>query len=152
MNTGKLSIQYLQHDSLMLGPISERLRQIRHWNRLLADAIPEDSRPLLQHCHIIHADKTTLTLVTDSPHWATRLRFLTPKLLAALKTQPEFSALTTIRHKVIPLTSGKASQRKGKKNKQLLSQRNAELLKHTAETVRHPGLRAVLRKMAKGMS
>lgn len=149
MNIGKLSIQYLQYDTQALGPLSDKLKEIRRWNRILTENMPADSLSLLQHCHIIHADKTTITLIIDSPNWATRVRFLTPTLIAALKRQPEFGDLTTIRHKVAPMTSGKMPQKKVKKSQTPISKKNATLLSHTAETVQHPGLRAVLKRMAK---
>src|SRR5438477_12043404 len=100
MNTGKPSMDYLQRDSPSLGPLFSRLAQIRAWRASLAASLsPEDQR-LLQHCHVIHADETNMTILVDSPHWATRLRFLTPMLIASLRKQPGFAKLTAIQCKV----------------------------------------------------
>jgi len=148
MKTAFHSKHYIHSANTTLGPLAARLAGIQRWNLLLAEALPKEHSLILSHCHAVHADPTSLTLVADSPHWATRLRFLTPTIIENFRKYPEFAALKSIHCKIAPGT-GQGALRRSKKPKMPLSHQNAELMLMTAETIRHDRLKKILQRMAK---
>ena len=148
MNTGKRSILYFQQDSQPLGTLFTQLAKIREWNRLLADSLAPEDHALLQHCKVIHADPTGFMIMVDSPHWATRLRFLTPTLISTLKKRAGMENITAIQHRIALPHSGQAVRLKKSSTKFSLSPGNSRLLLEAAEEIRHPKLKAALKKLA----
>lgn len=81
--------QRLHHlgDQDALGAILSRVARQR---LLLAAVQARLAPPLDQHCRYAALENGRLTLVTDSPVWGARLRFLAPELLSYLRdTQGE---------------------------------------------------------------
>jgi hypothetical protein len=60
------------------------LNAVERQRLLLAAVQARLAPPLDQHCRYADLDNGRLTLVTDSPVWAARLRFLAPELLTGL--------------------------------------------------------------------
>ncbi len=79
---------------------------IRHSQRLLAidkllgECLPQE---LFSHCRTVQASVLELTIAVDSAVWLTHLRYLKPRLIAALKTHLSMflSKRFTISHSII---------------------------------------------------
>jgi hypothetical protein len=87
----------------------------------------------------------TLLLQTDSPVWATRLRYQTPKLLETLRNTPEWGSIQHIRIQVRPAAHPPRSRPSRRIN---LSHQNATLLRTTAESLTDPRLKSALLRLA----
>ena len=102
--------------------------------------------PLDQHCRVANLKNGVLTLQTESPAWAARLRYTVPQLLAALRADPRLeSAFTTIRVSVVPQQVRR--DRPGRRAS--LSSRSADSLRAAAEGMSDPRLAAALRRLAR---
>ena len=65
--------------------LSAILTAVERQGLLLAAVRARMAPPLDQHCRHAALENGRLTLVTDSPVWGARLRFLAPELLASLR-------------------------------------------------------------------
>jgi hypothetical protein len=83
-----------------------------------------------------------LVLYTDSPAWATRLRFAAPGLRAAL------SGFDDTQVRVVPGSSGPAPGTGSGSRKARLSRRAAEQIRVMAGTISDPELRQTLARLA----
>ena len=85
------------HDTMALTPVSQRIRHlgdqdamgallhaVERQRLLLISVQARLPPPLDQHCRYADLEKGRLTLVTDSPVWGARLRFLAPELMTSL--------------------------------------------------------------------
>jgi hypothetical protein len=52
------------------------------------------------HFQLSNIEKNVVTIVVDSPSWATRLRYNTPKILDIMNNQLNFKTIKTVRIKV----------------------------------------------------
>lgn len=113
---------------------AELLRQINHsFHQLLYDA------NLAEHCQVMSWKQGCLTIRVDSAAWATRLRFLTPQLLASLRI--ELKELKEICYRVRP---AEVTTPLNYWKKAPLSSESAELLTTVAENVIDMKLKAAL--------
>lgn len=88
----------------VLNPGSGPLAQLRRHARRIA-AAQERLAALLpvemaRHVRVANLSSTGLTLVADGPGWGTRLRFLEPKVLAMLATDPAFAGVERLKIRV----------------------------------------------------
>ncbi len=100
--------------------------------------------PLCDHFILANIDRTTLTVHTDSPAWAAKLRFLTPDILSHAQKLCSPISPKTIRIKVVlPNNDSKKTKRKA-----YLSTKNAKLILDTANSITDPVLRDALTRLS----
>ena len=119
----------------------ERGRQLTHE---LQAVLPS---PLASYCQAGDLFEHKLTIITTSPVWAAKLRYLLPTLLQAFRSIPSLEQVTDIDIKISNLpqqTRTTAPTRKAH-----LSRQSAELIRQTAETIDDPDLRASLLKLSR---
>jgi hypothetical protein len=101
--------------------------------------------PLNDHCQVLALRDQTLILAADSPVWAARLRFHTPRLVKQFSRHLSVP-LRTVKVRVCPISgasapaSRAAPKRRGTVGKQALLQ--------AANTVSDPELKSALQKLA----
>jgi hypothetical protein len=120
-----------------------RAQALRELDGLLDRHIPA---PLSHHSRVMSLRDATLVLAADSPVWAARLRFHTPRLLKQLRGNPAVK-VRTVQVRVRPAESPQATGTGLPKPRQL-SASNADTLQQTARSVSDPGLRAALMRLA----
>jgi len=100
--------------------------------------------PLNRHCRIANYANNTLTLHTDSPGWAAKLRFITPDILNFMRNNCHLSEIKTVRIRImIPDT------KPVKTSKHLaLSQTTAGHIKEVASSMSDEGLRQSLFRLS----
>jgi len=129
---------------LKQGPAAKllaRARSLADLQRLVRRLLPE---PLGAHCTVLNLHNGSLSLATDSPVWAARLRFLAPRLVKQLECQKSCQ-VRAVRVSVLPPASPRDQappRRAG------LSAEAGTLLEHTADAIEHEPLRTALRRLA----
>lgn len=124
----------------------------------LSRRIDEDSRlqhawharvpePLASHAHPVRYAAGLLFVHVDTPAWASRFRHQQPALIASLRSNPVFRALTNIRFRVIP-RKPPISNVPPRSQPTRLSPEAAKVVSQTASTIEDPGLRAALERLA----
>jgi len=93
--------EYLHTHNKTLTVLFTKLSQLTQWNNALTACL-ENFGPIKKHCQVINRSGDALLVVTDSPDWLTRLRFLIPDLLPALKQHPGLESIKAICCKVNP--------------------------------------------------
>ena len=109
---------------------------------IVHDLLPS---PLKEHCRVLSVRDTALVLAADSPVWAARLRFHSPRLvkqLANIKTVK----LRTVQVRVRPVDRPPAPVKR--LVKPVLSENSSVALEQAARGVRDPDLKAALLRLA----
>jgi hypothetical protein len=70
------------------------------WTNQLRALLPQD---LASECRVANVRDQVLTVHINNAAWATRLRFLIPGLLESLNRLADFTSVTEVRLKVVPL-------------------------------------------------
>jgi hypothetical protein len=133
-------------------PVTELLSSSSNLRLLLAQSQEQRSLlkqihallppPLDRHCRAVLAKQQRLILYTDSPAWASRLRFFSRNLLDQLsKTGLGYKRV------VVRVTLPREPTHRKPRRSQRLSPGNAELLAQVAETIDDPLLGAALRRL-----
>jgi len=99
--------------------------------------------PVDSHCVCADLTENGLVLVADAPVWATRLRFLVPRVAESL---PGLPAKTPVHVKVLP-TEGLPKRPRDDRKLQL-SARNAGLLRQLAQDILDPELSRALKRLS----
>lgn len=133
----------------ILGANSEYLSEIRRRIAVI-QAIQDKLKaklppPLSEHFIIANISKDTLTLHTHSPAWAAKLRFNTPEILRCVQEHFDARSPKSLRIKVVPESPQPALPLR----KIRLSEKNAQLIKQTAETITDPALRDALVRLSR---
>ncbi len=106
--------------------------------------------PLAEHVCPVRYAQGVLSLQTDSPVWASRLRQYEPELIARLRREDYLRALRGLRVRVVPSRAAQpsrsAAQRAVPKRP---SKQVAAAIRGTAENIADPVLRACLQRLAK---
>jgi hypothetical protein len=110
---------------------------------LVAAHMPPELRA---RCHVANVSEGVLILCAESAAWTTRLRFHAPTLLAALRVQPEFTALHEIRVRVA--TPQAAPRTPPATPAPQLPAAAADHLRAAAACIEAPALRAALLRLA----
>ena len=77
-----------------------KAKQLQTTQAALLTLLPTELAP---HCWVMNISQEILVLGVNSPHWATRLRYLAPHLLPDLKRiLPHLAPVTKIHAKVRP--------------------------------------------------
>lgn len=135
-------------------PISELLTSSGNFHILLSQAREQQlllgrirealPSPLDQHCQAVLGKEHRLILYTDSPAWASRLRFFSRNLLDQLsKTGLEFDRVM-VRVMALPVPKHRKPRQP-----QTLSPANARLVTQVAETIDDPLLGAALKRLGR---
>ncbi len=145
-NTAGVTIQNIwKNESNTCAALFRRSAELQVFQEKLKAKLP----PLLRdHFILANVDKTTLTIHTDSPAWAARLRFQTPDILAHTRVICSPCSPKTIRIKVV-LPENKPERERVKVN---LSPKNAQLIRETAESITDPVLRNALIRLSRHKS
>ncbi|MDH5378395.1 MAG: DUF721 domain-containing protein [Gammaproteobacteria bacterium] len=87
----------LSRSSSHLGHLLAVAEQIKTLNRLVMEVLPPESQA---HCAVIPITGQKLTLLVNSPVWASKLRMMQSTLLKTLQQKPELANVKTlaIRH------------------------------------------------------
>jgi hypothetical protein len=109
MRTGNLQslARLLQKQPGELKALLAHAARLESLSRQISAWLPE---PLAEHARVANVDPQRLVLQTDSPAWATRLRYLAPPLLAYLKQQPDLAGLLNVQVRIRPAASGTADR------------------------------------------
>jgi len=103
---------------------------------------------LAEHCCEARLRGTVLTLFTDTPVWASKLRFITPRLLSELRSQ--FPGLASISVKT-QVAQRRRPVRPRRKNAARHSDRAAATVDDGADSVTSPALRFALKRLARAL-
>jgi hypothetical protein len=136
--------------NILNNPCSGQLQAlVKHVYMLqrLDDRLNQCLPPLLKsHCKVGDIRDDVLVLNVTSPVWATRLRYLTPSILAFMQRQCALATLRTIRVRVSippePVPAPKQTTRPR------MSIKSADYLKSTAQSINDPALRSVLLRLS----
>ena len=109
--------------------------------RLLESQLQPAAR---EHCRVASWREGNLLLIVTDGHWATRLRYQQKRLQRQLMAFDEFANLTRIQFKVQPPTVQPSTA----VHSHDLSVNAAESIQATAESIRDPGLRGALERLA----
>jgi len=98
-----------------------------------------------KHCSIANYANNTLVLLTDTPSWASRIRYNTPQILLFLQNECDLGSLKTVRIKVKPV-SVHPDLPPDKKLK--LDRHTASLVRHSASAITDDGLKSLFLKIS----
>jgi hypothetical protein len=135
--------QWLMDSPATIGSVVDHARHLRLLTEQLGSQLPA---PLAQHCRVGNIDENCLILQVDSPTWATRLRYLAPALLAALRQQPGLEHLYSTRIKVRPAPFSAAPPPASGLR---LSEQAAAGIREAARTSPYPALQAALLRLSR---
>ncbi|MDZ7735352.1 MAG: DUF721 domain-containing protein [Gammaproteobacteria bacterium] len=124
-----------------LGHLYAHARKLQQLQAVLDNHLPQ---PLASHCRVAALEHNVLTLHTDSPAWAAKLRFLTADIVKTLQNSNADVSVDTIRVKARPPETKPQTVRSGTN----LSPLTARLLRDIAETIDDPELRASLLRLS----
>lgn len=149
MNTKKTLDYLLFGQNKGLSSLIDRVKKIAELDKVVR---AELSKPLADYCRVANIRHSKLIIQTDSPVWASKLRFESTTLLAALRKQPRFAGLAGIDFFVEPLMPVYHSVRekfnKTEPQKPTLSPVNRQILLDTADKVTDIKLKEVLLAIA----
>ena len=100
--------------------------------------------PLKDHVYITKVNPDNIIIYTDSPVWASKLRFLTTEILNIVKNIPSYKKIKTVRIKVSPSLSPISNNT----NQISISPLTAKHLKQVAENINDSKLQSSLLKLA----
>lgn len=101
-NSTKLPLpigSFLNSETGVLGNLIQQIELLKILNQNLTSFL--DS-PLNAHCTVANYANDIMVLHTDSPVWASRLRYILPQLLNFMQDQCGLVSIKTIRIKVMP--------------------------------------------------
>lgn len=136
------SMKTLLQTSAVLQQIGKRLAEQQSLLDRVRQQLPAD---LASHCHAAVPDGDRLTVYTDSPAWASRLRYFGPELESLLRSGRR--TLREVRIRVLAVDSKVSRNSPARKTKRL-SEENRRMLIQVAEGLSEPSLRAALRRLA----
>lgn len=76
-----------------------KTQQLQQINAVISSILPAE---VSKHCQAQNLDGGCLVISTDHAAWATQLRYLQPQLLTALRQQPAFRHVGSVKIRVIP--------------------------------------------------
>jgi len=126
-----------------LAPLLQRTAALRQATDLVRARL---GTPLGDHCQVANWRDGTLVVQADSAAWASRLRFLAPKILAALSETQGCLGLRKLKVIVRPSdqTPGDTRPRRFR-----LSARSASLLRDVGESTADAALRETLLRLSR---
>lgn len=137
------SVRNVLSGNIGLRALAARCDHLDRLSVLVAAHMPPELRT---HCHVANVTDGALVLCAESAAWTTRLRFHAPTLLAALRVQPEFTALHEIRVRVASPRA--ATPPPPTAHTPRLPPAAADHLKAAAACIEAPALKAALLRLA----
>jgi hypothetical protein len=131
--------------SPVLANIIYKVDQLAKLNRIVLKKLDSE---LARHCRVSNLREGILILTTSSPTTGHLLRFSEIDLLIALRTDPAFCHLKSIKTQVRPPEPDYFPSRKVLP-KPSLSSKGAEILRTTALAIASPSLKKALLRLAK---
>jgi len=119
-------------------------RQLERLTSILNGILPPETAG---HYHVAGLDSSTLTIITDSPVWTTRLRQLGPVIIETLsnKAENEFQHVRIVsRHGPI-----QAPAQIHQPVNRVLSEQSGQLVAQAAEYIEDKELKKILLKLSK---
>ena len=140
---GAVALQKILYaDSQHLADIHNRIALLKTIQDKLQTTLPP---PLSDNFIVANVSKDTLVLHTQSPAWASKLRFNTPLILECIKQFYDATPPKSLRIKVVP----ESPQHAPPTRKISISSGNAQLIKSTAESITDSRLREALLKLSR---
>ncbi|MCW8828388.1 MAG: DUF721 domain-containing protein [Gammaproteobacteria bacterium] len=124
--------------------VIRRSAQLRQVDKLVRDMLAAELR---EHCRVANIRGDTIVLFVSSTVWATRIRYLIPKLLGELQQLEALKQITEIQFKVQPLTT--AEPRKKSVRRVSMSRDAALCVEQCAASIDDVPLRSALQQLAK---
>ena len=118
-------------------------RELKQFTRLLQAELDPSLAP---HCHVAQLTSTQLTVVVDSPAWATRFRFqATPLLRQLAKKHQVFQSVTNVEVKIYP---ARLRRRTPTSIPRYISSDAAAVITDMANSIDDTGLKQALLRLA----
>ncbi|MFO8024128.1 DUF721 domain-containing protein [Thiohalophilus sp.] len=144
MNSPRPLYKLLQGEKNQLADLITTTRRLRHLNQSLLSVLDQ---PLTDHCRIARYDSEQLVIQTDSPVWASRLRYYVPTLLQELKQNiPDLQGLKSIKIHVAPVTPAPVEKPPPQREISPAASRDIYAM---AEAIEDPALRAALQRLGR---
>jgi len=121
--------------------------QTQQQKKLLAEVRKTLPSQMARHCSAATLNGTVLTLLTDSPVWVSKMRFQSPNLLTALRSQHPGIASISVRCEA-PLKPGPQNSRRPAARH---SDRAAAWVDSSAGDIENPALRSALLRLARAL-
>ncbi len=130
-------------------------RKLAKFTQLLHRILPVECH---DHVKVANIRDQNLMLITDSPVWTTRLRQLSPQILQFIRTNTsdnEADRAQIIHHIQISTryhasnTDEQPSLNKKNRHKLQISDKTANMLSQSADSIEHPQLKSALLKIAR---
>lgn len=137
---------YLQHDNKNLGSLLARLDQFKRWNDYFRQCLNNEAH-IMDHCHVVNFTANAFIVMTDSPHWLTRIRFHVGDLVPKLRQYPGLENLKAICCKTQP-NSPQQRFKKTPKKPLTLKPTTAKSILAIAEKLEDKKIRTILEKIA----
>jgi hypothetical protein len=122
--------------------IRSQMQQNQASLRLVKGLLPA---PLNEHCQSLVLKHNHLILYTDSPAWASKLRYFSRELIARLRNKHIDINKVSIK---IMVDNREVKARRKVREARLLSSENANLLSRVADHTTDPELREALRRLS----
>lgn len=122
----------------------QRVAQNKQLTSMLQANLPS---PLASFCQAGELSNNRLTIITTSPVWAAKLRYLLPNLLKQLKTHQAFSQVAEITIKISNNTNQNGGQPRQRKRASM-SPQSANVIQQTAESINDKALRESLLRLS----
>ena len=126
----------------ILPPLLNRAAQLSNLQQKLRNELEP---PLSEHLFVANFNNAIMTLYTDSPAWAAKLRYNISSILKIAQTRCGLADLRSVRIKVI-LPENRITDTKRKIE---LSDQSKRLILNAAETTKDPLLRSTLFRLSR---
>lgn len=131
----------LMRRNAQLGQLFAQAKVLQRLQTRLESRLPPQ---LAQHCQVAALEQGVLTLHTDSPAWAAKLRFLTADLLHIFENDSATGGIKTIRVKARPPETSPHTNQQAPR----MSPQTARFLRDVADTLDNSELRAALIRLS----
>jgi len=128
-------------NSTPLRRLTQFSRQLTELSALIQSCLP---MPLQGHCQAVNIRGKALILQTESPAWASQLRFYTPAMLSTL-THHRCNYIKEINIRIKPVSAPAPSYTRDKLK---ISSQSATLINSLAESTPHSKLKQSLLRLA----
>jgi len=134
--------EYINAPTGCLRETLSRARRLQQIDNMLANFLGD---PLSRHCRLANINANTAVIHTDSPAWATRLRYLLPEILHFLCHSPVNADVTHAWIRVKPAHPKRGAVNRTKR----LSRESSALLAGVAVEISDHGLRDALLRLSR---
>jgi len=118
--------------------------ELKQLNELLQQYVSEELAP---HCKVVGFEQGCLTLATSNGNYATLLRYQVSELLSALRREPNFCGLGSIKVQVSAVSAPLVKKPEEKVERAISVEASNSLLS-AAEGIENPAIKEALEKLA----